>query len=130
MKGLSLILLVFSSVIWIACGAGAANSDLIKVLPCEAFEQAVQAAKTTQLIDVRTPEEFNQGTISGAINVDYKGEHFKNEIGKFNKEEAIFVFCARGGRSNAAAVICEELGFKEIYDLEGGFTAWQTYKQH
>ena len=34
------------------------------------------------------------------------------------------VYCAAGGRSNAAATLLEELGFAEVYELEGGFTRW------
>jgi len=100
----------------------------VKLLPCQAFEEALNASPDAQLVDVRTPEEYAGGTIAAAINMDYHADDFKTSLDQLDKEKPIFVFCAKGGRSGAASKICKELGFKTIYDLDGGYTAWAQYK--
>ena len=77
------------------------------------------------LIDVRTPEEFNSGHIENAINIDYKSDSFKDVIGKLDTDQEVYVYCKVGGRSGRSATILKEMGFKNVYDLEGGILAWE-----
>jgi rhodanese-related sulfurtransferase len=113
-------------ILFVACSAPVEGID---ILPCKDFDKKVQATENAQLIDVRTPGEFSSGTIGAAVNVDYNADNFKAEMDKLDKDRTVFVFCAKGGRSASAATICKELGFKTIYDLEGGYTAWSQYKK-
>lgn len=76
------------------------------------------------LVDVRTSGEYQQGFIESAVNIDINGENFKTKIDHFDKDLPIAVYCAKGGRSGKASAILKELGFKEIYDLKGGYTEW------
>jgi rhodanese-related sulfurtransferase len=78
-----------------------------------------------QLIDVRTSREFSNGFIEGAKNIDYNGDSFEKQIKKLDKNKPVLVYCAAGGRSENAAELLKEWGFKEIYDLEGGYNAWK-----
>ncbi len=78
-----------------------------------------------QLIDVRTSREFSNGFIEGAKNIDYNGDSFEKQIKKLDKNKPVLVYCAAGGRSENAAELIKEWGFKEIYDLEGGYNAWK-----
>ena len=90
------------------------------------FEKKINSGQNTQLIDVRTPEEYNNGFVKGAKNIDWNGTSFENEIKKLDKEEAVYVYCLSGGRSDAAASKMKELGFKEVYDMQGGMMAWNN----
>lgn len=101
----------------------------VLVLSSKEFEAALQATPNAQLVDVRTPDEFAAGTIGTAINIDYYGDNFKAEMEKLDKNRPVFVFCAAGGRSESAGIAAEEIGFKKIYDLEAGYTAWSVYKE-
>ncbi|MFN8353168.1 MAG: rhodanese-like domain-containing protein [Spirosomataceae bacterium] len=74
-----------------------------------------------QLVDVRTPEEFNNGHIQAAKLVNYNGPDFKEEAAKLDKNKPVFVYCAAGMRSSKAAKVLTELGFKEVYNLSGGY---------
>lgn len=78
-----------------------------------------------QLIDVRTPREFSNGFIEGAKNIDYNGDTFEKQMKKLDKTKPVLVYCAAGGRSENAAELLQEWGFKEVYDLEGGYNGWK-----
>ncbi len=112
--------------LFIACSSPVEGVGL---LSCKEFDEKVQATENAQLIDVRTPEEYAGGTIGAAVNIDYNGDNFEAEMGKLDKERPVFVFCARGRRSAGASEICKELGFKTIYDLDGGYNAWTEYEK-
>jgi len=101
-----------------------AQSDHIKVLSTTEFKEQIVDNKVV-LIDVRTPQEFKEGTIKNSKNIDFFDPKFETYFATFNKEEPIYLFCRSGGRSNKAAQKLEALGFKEIYDLNGGFMGWK-----
>ncbi|REJ81985.1 MAG: rhodanese-like domain-containing protein [Bacteroidetes bacterium] len=77
------------------------------------------------LLDVRTPEEFSEGHIPGAINIDYNAENFKSEIEKLDKSKQYNVYCRSGRRSAAAMEMMEQSGFNKVINLEGGILGWQ-----
>ncbi|MEM7370678.1 MAG: rhodanese-like domain-containing protein [Bacteroidota bacterium] len=79
-----------------------------------------------QLIDVRTPGEVAAGHIADAQNINIQDQDFQARIGKLDKNQPIFVYCAKGGRSGRAANQLKEMGFVEIYDLAGGYTEWSA----
>lgn len=88
--------------------------------------QTLESGKDIQLLDVRTAEEFNEGHVAGAMNVSVTDEGFEEGVVSLNKEKPIYVYCRSGKRSAKAAEILSELGFKVIYDVEGGITAWRN----
>lgn len=78
------------------------------------------------LLDVRTEEEFNQGRIPGAINIDiYKGQGFVYKVDELDKNKKYYVYCKAGGRSQQACSIMNELGFESAYNLVGGIMDWR-----
>jgi rhodanese-related sulfurtransferase len=76
------------------------------------------------IIDVRTPAEYAAGHLPGAINRDLSSPTFKDDIDKLEKNKTYLVYCASGARSTAAAQIMQGLGFPQIYNMDGGITAW------
>ena len=76
------------------------------------------------LIDVRTPQEFEQGHLENSVNINIADRSFKEEVGKLDRSEPVYVYCKVGGRSAKAASILREMGFEEVYDLEGGIRNW------
>ena len=82
------------------------------------------------ILDVRTEDEWNDGMIPGAINIDiYKGQGFIYEVDQLDKSKNYFVYCKAGGRSAQACAIMNQLGFDTTYNLVGGFLQWQGEKQ-
>jgi thioredoxin 1 len=90
-----------------------------------AFHQLLTEAASAQLVDVRTPEEFREKSLSNSINIDYNNEDFLNHIALLDKDKPTFVYCLSGGRSSAALNILSEKGFKEVYELKGGIMSWE-----
>lgn len=78
----------------------------------------------TIILDVRTPAETSQGTIEGAQLLDYKAEDFATKIDALDKSKTYLVYCRSGGRSSGAAKLMQEKGFRDIYNLKGGYKAW------
>jgi len=76
------------------------------------------------VIDVRTPEEFEDGHIENAINIDFRSDTFQDEINELDINKTYLVYCAVGVRSGLAVDIMEELGFQNVYDMKGGFEEW------
>jgi rhodanese-related sulfurtransferase len=78
------------------------------------------------ILDVRTPEEVEDGYIPNATNIDiYLGQEFINEIEKLDKSKSYYVYCRSGNRSGQACAIMNSLGFESAYNLEGGFIDWE-----
>ena len=95
------------------------------VLAPDDFEAKALKA-TVQLIDVRTPDEYKAGHITNAKNINFYAADFKDQMEKLDKSKVIAVYCGVGGRSGKVSTILTQLGFKTIYDLQGGMTAWKT----
>ena len=78
------------------------------------------------ILDVRTPEECENGIIQNAIQLDiYQGQEFLNGLDNLDKNKHYYVYCKSGGRSAQACSIMKQLGFKKAYNLLGGITEWQ-----
>jgi rhodanese-related sulfurtransferase len=78
------------------------------------------------ILDVRTPGEFNEGHIKGAVNVDYEGMNFEGEVNKLDKTKTYAVYCRSGRRSGLATEVMAKNGFKLIFNLNGGVIDWQN----
>lgn len=101
------------------------SSDSIDSLTAQKFEEIVNTNKDAIILDVRTPEEYSEGHISGAVNIDYMNEDFEQEIAKLNKSKTYLVYCKAGVRQDKASTRMKELGFEHILLLDGGITSWQ-----
>ncbi len=97
-----------------------------EVLAPDAFIAKLKSSNGGQLIDVRTPEEYTEGKIENAQNIDFYANDFKSKIEALDKSKPVFVYCRSGGRSAKAANIFKEAGFKEIYDLQGGYMNYSS----
>ena len=87
--------------------------------------QAKMNEKNVVLIDVRKPLEIRKGKLEGALELDVYGKNFNSEIIKLDREKTYLVYCATGRRSVLASRTMLEFGFKNIYNLVGGYNAWK-----
>lgn len=105
------------------------TSESIKTIEVKAFAKEIKSSKKLQLLDVRTPTEYTEGHIDNALNIDWQGSHFEHEVQKLDKNKAVYVYCRSGKRSLKASEKLAELGFKKIYNLDGGFLQWTSENQ-
>ena len=78
------------------------------------------------VLDVRTPAEFSQGHIQGAMNVDVEAPTFNAEIAKLDMTKTYAVYCHSGRRSGIATSEMAKLGFKHLFNLQNGFADWMA----
>lgn len=81
-----------------------------------------------QLIDVRTPKEYNAGHLTKAKNINFFESDFITKMEELDKSKPVYLYCRSDKRSGRAAAILRSAGFKKIYDLDGGFLAWSKEK--
>lgn len=108
----------------IGCGGVPASAQSSLLSPDD-FEKMLQGDKSVQLVDVRTAGEYRDGHIEAALNRDYYADDFAAQLSKLDKNKPVMVYCAAGSRSSSAAEQLKKMGFKNVYDLDGGMTAWR-----
>ena len=90
------------------------------------WEEQLSKATDAVILDVRTEEEFESGYIAGSKNIDIRGgTAFISSIEELDKSKAYFVYCRSGARSGQACQLMEQMGFEQVYNLEGGVLAWE-----
>ena len=113
MKKVLIMLLIVS------CGQ---EMPVVETVEKETFKALMQ--NDYPLIDVRTPQEYDEGHIDKASNIDFNAPDFNDQISKLDMDQPLLIYCAAGGRSAKAAAIMESLGFKKVYELKGGYRNW------
>ena len=103
---------------------GKAAPKGFKNVGVEEFEK-LRADKHKQVLDVRTASEFAAGHVPGAVNIDVNGPDFEEKIAALDKDKTYLVSCAAGVRSATACSKMSRLKFTSLYNLEGGFKAWE-----
>ncbi len=78
------------------------------------------------VLDVRTPEEFAEGHLDGAVLVDFYDVDFAEQLGALDTDVAYLVYCRSGNRSSQAMQVMEQLGFSSAADVDGGIVAWSA----
>lgn len=106
----------------------AQESERLKLLAPAEYEQKVEG-ETVQLIDIRTPAEYEAGSIEGAENIDFLAEGFLSKMAKFNRNEPLYIYCRSGNRTLKAADQLFKMGFENITDLKGGYKAWKEFEE-
>jgi rhodanese-related sulfurtransferase len=105
-------------------GCSSSNEVTKKVDPVEFSE--VIAEPGVIILDVRTPEEFNAGHIENAININVADSNFSSEVSKLDKNATVAVYCRSANRSAVATKEMAELGFTDMYDMQGGIIDWEA----
>lgn len=136
MKKFGLILLSF---IITACSNGEAVNDgvesdnelqsqivLMDNVDAKNAADFIVAHPAAIVIDVRTPEEFAQGHVDDAVNIDYRAEDFRDQLDDLDKNAHYVLHCKSGNRSGKSLEIMKQLGFSRITHMDGGFDGWKA----
>lgn len=119
------------------CGGGTEPTDDALLAAEEPTAAGVRLVSATQgaaiqaqppedlvILDVRTPEEFAEGHLDGAVLVDFYDADFAEQIGELDPNVPYLMYCRSGNRSGQTATIMEQLGFTDVADVDGGILSW------
>lgn len=122
----SALILAFALLIGQSCREKESTSatSTTQSLDPGAFEEKLNNTTVKILLDVRTPEEYQQEHLAEATLMDFRSADFSKQVSTLDKSKPIFVYCAVGGRSEKAASILKDQGFTEIIQLKGGISEW------
>jgi rhodanese-related sulfurtransferase len=116
MKKLFSLLLAATSLV------GCQSNTEFKSVDAQQFSEVI-ADKDVQLVDARTPEEFSEGHIPGAVNMDVKSDNFDAQIATLNPARPVAVYCRSGRRSKLAAERMVNAGL-QVTELSEGILSW------
>ncbi|WP_299113034.1 rhodanese-like domain-containing protein [uncultured Winogradskyella sp.] len=123
-KLLSITLLSFILLFSTSCVDKNADSTDVKLVTAEEMKKIIEL-EDVQLVDVRTPSEFDEIHIESAQNIDFRSPTFEEDITKLDKSKPVLLYCKSGKRSAKCARKLKEAGFEKVYELEGGISKWQ-----
>jgi rhodanese-related sulfurtransferase len=113
----------------ISCKGQEKKAETFMDVNVEKFQKMI-GKKGAQLIDVRTPKEYESGHLKDAQLINYMADDFKaNAFKGLDKSKPVLIYCASGGRSAKSAKIYKEAGFVKVYNLLGGIRAWKAENQ-
>lgn len=118
MKNLFFLMMLLSFVL-----GGCAQKKNYQSMTTPEFQQLL-SDEAIQLVDARTPEEYRDGHIEKAVNMDIKNVNFDKQIQELDVDRPVAVYCKGGVRSKKAADKLSKAGFKKIYDLDKGIDDW------
>lgn len=119
------VLLFILSVFAYSCSNGQSISSKVNLNAAD-FQKKIQELPKAPIVDVRTPDEFSNGHIQNAINININSANFDQQINKLDKNKPVLVYCLSGSRSAYAANSMRAQGFKEVYELSGGMIRWRA----
>lgn len=103
-------------------GCGSESSNGLGALD---FQAKTQEAGVVTL-DVRTPEEFKEGHLVNALNINVEGATFDSEVSKLDKDATYAVYCRSGRRSSVAIDRMKDAGFTNLVNMNAGILEWEA----
>ena len=126
-KALSSSVILLATIFLVACSSDPENI-VSTGINAQAAKNLVADSNDVVILDVRTPREFSIGHIDGAVNISIHDPAFHQHVATLDREKTYIVHCAvnpHGGRGDKSIGIMTELGFSNLFSLDGGFNAWK-----
>lgn len=126
-RALAVVVIAFTALL-AGCSSGAGEATTPKAGSSVSAADFGAAAKLpdTIILDVRTPQEFAEGHLPGALNLDVEGPDFAAELQTLDPAKHYAVYCRSANRSKVAMDVMGQLGFKSYFDLAGGIKSWAS----
>ena len=113
--------LMFGAVVLAGCSSSSADFETVS----PGTAATIIADDSSEIIlDIRTPEEYDQGIIEGAINIDFYEPAFASDLDALDKDAHYVLYCRSGNRSGQAMSTFEDLGFTNVTEIDGGIANW------
>lgn len=127
--------MIFPALILMACAGNTADlqtnifsTDNYLKSPAEVSQLLQDSSFTAglQILDVRTPEEFQVSCLKGAQDIDIRVDDFNQKIANLDKTAKYLVYCRSGNRSADAVARMKKIGINNIVEVAGGISAWEN----
>ncbi len=101
-----------------------------ELLSVNDFSSKIQKEENLQLLDVRTPREWQGGVLEGALQINmYDADFYDKVSSKVDKSKPVYVYCQGGVRSKEVGMQLIKMGYSNVYDLKGGYASWVSIKK-
>jgi phage shock protein E len=117
-------LLVVLATLVAACSSGTDTATIELVSSEQAAGVIEDDPAGLVVLDIRTPEEFDTARLADAINVDFYDTDFADQLDELDKNDPYVMYCNSGNRSSEAVKTMKDLGFVEVYEIDGGIVNW------
>lgn len=107
-----------------ACSEALPTSGPVRAVTVEQAVALIADEPARTIIDLRTPEEYAEGHLEGAVLINFYDDDFEEQIAALDRDAPYLIHCAQGGRSGSAGGIMQELGFSDVADMTPGFNGW------
>ena len=127
--------------IWMAtllvllCGAAvsmaSADMSVVQTISPSQFKELLDRHRgdpDVVLLDVRTPKEFQDGHIQGALLLDYYSSDYVERLKGLDREKTYLIYCRSGNRSGKSLAIFKKMGFRRAYHMDTGVIGWSREK--
>ncbi len=119
-----LVLVLALSVLAAACSSDTTTQSIELVSPADAAQVIADDPAGLVVLDIRTLEEFNEARLADAIMVDFYADDFAAQLDTLDKDVPYVLYCNSGNRSSDAVKTMKDLGFVEVYEIDGGIVNW------
>lgn len=107
----------------VSCGE--AQTTAPTLIDAHSAQELIETDPGLVVLDIRTPEEVATGTLPGAIQfIDFYSPTFQAQIAELDRDTTYLVYCRSGNRTQEATRIMSDLGFSDVYQLDGGILEW------
>lgn len=103
---------------------GCTSTGAVTLVDSGRAETLMESEPDLVVLDIRTPEEVAEGVLPGAMAIDFYSDTFRDQLAGLDREVPYLVYCRSGNRSADAVTVMTDLGFTEIYELDGGVVSW------
>jgi rhodanese-related sulfurtransferase len=90
----------------------------------EECRHMIEEEQGCRILDVRRPDEYNQGHLENAVNIDVNAPDFGERVATLDRGRPYVVYCKKGLRGAKAMEILKQAGFTRVYNISGGYDAW------
>ena len=120
-------LLLYLALLATACGGDTSEPGELRLVSVqEGAEIQAEPPSDLVILDVRTPEEFAEGHLEGAVMIDFYDLDFADQLAELDPDVPYLLYCRSGNRSGQTLALMEELGFTDVADVDGGINQWQA----
>ena len=108
-----------------ACGGDTTTVDpVIETVSPERASEIIDGGDGVVVLDIRTPEEFAEARLAGAVNIDFYADDFQDRLAELDKGTDYVLYCRTGNRTSTAREMMRDLGFSSVHEVDGGIVNW------